>query len=199
MNRNRAVFLDRDGTLNQDVGYTYKVEDLRVLDNVVEGLRLISEMGFRLVITANQSGIARGYFTVQEMGTFNRHLVDTLESHSIIIDGIYYCPYHPTEGIGLFRRNSAYRKPQPGMLIQAAKDHNIDLRSSYVIGDKKSDILAGQAAGCTTILVMTGAAGTGEPELAADPNCVARDLVEAALIIQRAESRRAEQIGRSAL
>lgn len=199
MNRNRVVFLDRDGTLNHDVGYTYKVEGLRLLNNVVEGLRLISEMGFRLIVTANQSGIARGYFTVQEMETFDEHMIDILKSYSIIIDGIYYCPYHPTEGIGPLRRDSAYRKPRPGMLIQAAKDHNIDLRSSYAIGDKKSDILAGQAAGCTTILVMTGAAGTGEPELTAVPDYVAQDLLDAALIIQRVESRRAEQVRRSAL
>ena len=133
------------------------------------------------------------------METFNRHLVDILKSYSVIIDGIYYCPYHPTEGIGPFRRNSPCRKPRPGMLIQAAKDHHIDLGSSYAIGDKKSDVLAGRAAGCTTILVLTGAAGTGEPELTAAPDYVARDLLDAARIIQRAELRRVEQLGRKVL
>ena len=197
MNRKRAAFLDRDGTLNHDVGYTCQVEDLRLLDNVVEGLRLISEIGFRLIITTNQAGIARGYFTEQEMRAFNKHLVDILQSYSIIIDAMYYCPYHPTEGIGPFKRDSAFRKPQPGMLIQAAKDHDIDLRSSYVIGDKKSDILAGQAVGCITILVMTGAAGTGEPDWVAVPDYVAHDLLDAALIIRRAELRTAEQVGGS--
>ena len=196
MNRKRAAFLDRDGTLNHDVGYTCQVEDLRLLDNVVEGLRLISEIGFRLIITTNQAGIARGYFTEQEMRAFNKHLVDILQSYSIIIDAMYYCPYHPTEGIGPFKRDSAFRKPQPGMLIQAAKDHDIDLRSSYVIGDKKSDILAGQAVGCITILVMTGAAGTGEPDLVAVPDYVAHDLLDAAPIIRRAELRTAERVCR---
>jgi D-glycero-D-manno-heptose 1,7-bisphosphate phosphatase len=187
------VFLDRDGTLNRDSGYTHRVEDLQLLDNVVAGLQLMTEMGFRLIVTTNQSGIARGYFTEQEMGIFHKHMIDILKSYAVIITEIYYCPCHPTQGIGPFRRHSPSRKPAPGMLLQAALDHHIDLRSSYAIGDKKSDILAGQAAGCSTILVLTGAAGSEEPDLVATPDYIAHDLLDAALMIQKAELRTAQQ------
>lgn len=189
MTRNRAIFLDRDGTLNEDAGYTHRVDELRLLDNVVEGLRLMAAMGFRLIVTTNQSGIARGYFTVQDMETFNRHLIEVLQSHSIPIEAVYYCPYHPTSGVGEFRRDSPDRKPGPGMILQAAQDHHIDVARSYTIGDKKSDILAGQAAGCSTILVRTGVGGSGEAEFAAEPDYVARDLLDAAHFIQAAELR----------
>lgn len=184
----RAVFLDRDGTLNYDVGYTHKIEDLRLLDGVVEGLQLFAKMGFSLIVTTNQAGIARGYFTEQQMHDFNQHLVELLKSYSIIIDAIYFCPYHANAGIGSYKRDSHWRKPQPGMILEAGKAHQIDLSRSYAIGDKKSDILAGQAAGCTTILVLTGVAGTDELEVTALPDYVARDLLEAATIIRNAES-----------
>jgi D-glycero-D-manno-heptose 1,7-bisphosphate phosphatase len=195
LNRNRAVFLDRDGTINHDVGYTHRVEDLRLLDHVVEGLQWLSKMGFKLIVTTNQAGIARGYFTEREVEAFNQHLLVSLQSHSVTIDGIYYCPHHPTEGIGKYRQDCFCRKPKPGMLTQAAKEHDIDLSRSYVIGDKKSDILAGKAVGCTTILVLRGVAGTGERELSAVPDYVACDLLDAALIIRRAELRRTRQVG----
>jgi D-glycero-D-manno-heptose 1,7-bisphosphate phosphatase len=188
MKLKRAVFLDRDGTLNHDVGYTHKIEDLRLLDGVVEGLQLISEMGFSLIVTTNQAGIARGYFTEQQMHDFNRHLLEIFRFYSIIIDGIYFCPYHATAGIGSYKRESNWRKPQPGMILQAAKDRQIDLSRSYAIGDKKSDILAGQAAGCTSILVLTGLAGTDQVEATALPDYVASDLLEAAKIIKDTES-----------
>ena len=192
MSHNRAVFLDRDGTINHDGGYTHRVEDLRLIDHVIDGLQLISGMGFRLIITTNQSGIARGYFTEGDMKVFNRHLVEMLRSYSIGIDAIYHCPYHPTVGVGHYHRDSDCRKPKPGMLLQAAGDHGIDLAASYVIGDKKSDTLAGQAAGCRTILILTGAAGAGEVGLSARPDYVASNMLDAASIIQHAGESRAE-------
>ncbi len=183
----RAVILDRDGTLNYDAGYTHRIEDFRLFDHVIEGLQLIREMGFRLFLATNQSGIARGYFSEHDMRVFNDHLLHVLKASSITIDGIYFCPYHPTEGIGPWRRDMPCRKPRPGMLLQAARDHHIDLERSYVIGDRKSDILAGRAAGCTTILVLTGAAGADEPNLVVKPDYVACDLLEAAAMIRTVE------------
>lgn len=184
----RAIFLDRDGTLNHDVGYTYKIEDLRLIDGVIPGLQMLSEMGFSLIITTNQAGIARGYFTEQQMHLFNQHLMALLKAYSIIIDAIYFSPYHPKAGIGRFRCDSPCRKPKPGMILQAAKDYQIDLSRSYAIGDKKSDILAGQAAGCTGIMVLTGLAGTDETEKPVTPDYIACDLLEAAVRIRNAES-----------
>lgn len=183
------MFLDRDGTLNHDEGYTHDVGKLRLLEHVVEGLQLLSDLGLRLIITTNQSGIARGIFTERQMRSFNDHLIRTLGAHAVTIDGVYYCPYHPSSGVGRFRRESPLRKPRPGMLLQAAREHHIDLGSSFMVGDKKSDVMAGQAAGCTSILVLTGAAGLGEPDVDVRPDHVARDLLHAATIIRQSVSR----------
>lgn len=186
--RGSAIFLDRDGTLTRDFGYTHKITDFRLLDNVVEGLRLFVDMGFRLIVASNQSGIARGYFTERDMERFNDHLIHVLSAHAIHFTGMYCSPYHPTYGRGEYRKNTSCRKPKPGMLVRAAAEHDINLNSSYMIGDKRSDILAGKAAGCTTILVLTGAAGAGEPELAVTPDYIACDLLDAALKVRNAES-----------
>jgi D-glycero-D-manno-heptose 1,7-bisphosphate phosphatase len=182
--KHSAIFLDRDGTLNRDLGYVHRVKDLELLPGVVAGLQQMSTLGFQLFITTNQSGIARGYFTESEMHAFNHALVELLAAEDVTIAGIYFCPFHPTEGVGAYRRESPLRKPACGMIAQAAAEHELDLANSFAIGDKKSDILAGQAAGCRTILVKTGAGGRGEAELDARPDFVAADLVAAAQFIR---------------
>lgn len=180
----KAIFLDRDGTLNVDVGYTHRISDLQLLNQVVPGLRRMAELGYLLIITTNQSGIARGYFTEAEMRDFNRALCDRLASERVAIAAIYYCPYHPTEGILPYRRESSLRKPLPGMIRQAASDHNLELRSCFAIGDQGRDVQAGRAAGCRTILL-------GQPDAViklppgARPDFVVPDLVQAAGCIER--------------
>ncbi len=188
MTKRRAVFLDRDGTLNRDVGYAHRVEDLQLLDNATAGLARIQALGFELFITTNQSGIARGYFTEAQMHDFNQAMLQQLREAGIVIRAIYFCPFHPTGGFGLYRCDSPLRKPRPGMILQAAAEHDLDLAASFAIGDKMSDIVAGQAAGCRTILLETGAAGTGEPGLVAEPDFVAADMLEAARFIERADA-----------
>ncbi len=182
-----AVFLDRDGTLNRDVGFTHRVEDLQLLDQAVAGLQRMAALGFRLLITTNQAGIARRYFSEADMHAFNRALCQQLRAAGVVIDAIYYCPFHPTAGVDAYRCDSPQRKPRPGMILQAADENGLDLSASFAIGDKKSDILAGQAAGCRTILVQTGAAGQGEESLTARPDFVAANLLEAAEWIARAQ------------
>lgn len=176
----RAVFLDRDGTLNHDDGYTSRADELRLYDHAAAGLRLLARQGFLLIVTTNQSGIARGYFREREMRAFHHHLSAVLRVEGVVLDAIYHCPYHPTTSVGRYRRDSTLRKPRPRMLLRAARQHGIDLSRSYAVGDKKSDVLAGQAAGCRTVLVQTGDAGRSEPDLAARPDHVARDLHAAA-------------------
>ena len=178
--KRRAIFLDRDGTLNVDVGYAHRVDDLLLVENVCPGLRKLQALGFALFVTTNQSGIARGYFSEAQMHAFNAALCELLRGGGIEIAGIYYCQFHPTAGGGAFRRDSPLRKPAPGMLLQAAADHGLDLAASFAIGDKKSDVAAGRAAGCRTVLVRTGRAGTGESELIVTPDFVADDLLSAA-------------------
>ncbi len=183
--KSSAVFLDRDGTLNRDVGFTHRVEDLQLLDQAVAGLQRIAVLGFRLFITTNQSGIARGYFSEADMHAFNRALCKQLRAVGVVIEAIYYCPFHSTGSVEAYRCDSPLRKPRPGMILQAADEHSLDLSASFAIGDKKSDILAGQAAGCRTILVRSGAAGQSEMHVTALPDFVAGDLLEAAEWIAR--------------
>jgi D-glycero-D-manno-heptose 1,7-bisphosphate phosphatase len=180
MNSMRAIFLDRDGTLTKDLGFVHRAEDLQLLDNAVAGLRRMSAAGFRLFITTNQSGIARGYFSEANMHAFNAVLQQQLRAEGVEIEAIYYCPFHPDASVDIYRADSPLRKPRPGMILQAAAEHGLDVKASFAIGDKKSDVLAGQAAGCRTILVQTGAAGTGENELQAQSDYVASDLLAAA-------------------
>ncbi len=184
--KRRAIFLDRDGTLNVDVGYAHRVDDLLLLDNVCPGLRKLQSLGFALFVTTNQSGIARGYFSEAQMHAFNAALCELLRGGGIAIAGVYYCPFHPTEGRGAFRRDSPLRKPAPGMLLQAAAEHGLDLAASFAIGDKQSDVAAGKAAGCRTVLVRTGRAATDGSEWTVAPDFVADDLLSAAEQIEAA-------------
>jgi D-glycero-D-manno-heptose 1,7-bisphosphate phosphatase len=179
-NNQRGVILDRDGTLVADSGFVHRVEDLRLLDGVVPGLRHLVELGFRLVIATNQSGVARGLFSEADMQAFNDALCRRLADEGITIDAVYCCTVHPTDGVGPYRCDSPLRKPRPGMILEAAEEHELDLAASYVIGDKHSDILAGQAAGCRTVLLATGAAGSGEETLSAQADYQAADLAAAA-------------------
>jgi D-glycero-D-manno-heptose 1,7-bisphosphate phosphatase len=186
VNSNRAIFLDRDGTLNRDLGFVHRPEDLELVDNAAAGLRRLAAAGFRLFITSNQSGIARGHFGEDQMHAFNAALCERLRAEGIEIEAIYFCPFLADASVERYRQDSPLRKPRPGMILQAAAEHGLDLASSFAIGDKKSDILAGHAAGCRAILVRTGKAGSGEDELQAQPDFVARDLLEAAEWIEGA-------------
>jgi D-glycero-D-manno-heptose 1,7-bisphosphate phosphatase len=182
----RAIFLDRDGTITHDVGYPYRIEDLQLLPNAAAGLARMSALDYQLIIATNQSGVARGKFTEDQLRDFHRALVDVLAREGVTIDAIYYCPFHPTEGVGEYRRESPLRKPNDGMLRLAASERDLDLPTSVMIGDKQSDMLAGQRAGCHTVLVRTGAAGSDTEELPAPPEFVADDLLDAAGYIERA-------------
>ncbi len=192
-NHRRGVILDRDGTLVADTGFVHRVSDLRLLDGVVPGLRRLADLGFCLVIASNQSGVARGLFGEADMHAFNRALCQRLSSEGIAIAGVYCCTVHPSEGIGPYRCDSPLRKPNPGMMLQAAEDHEFDPLTSYLIGDKKSDVLAGQAAGCRTVLLATGAGGRGENELTAHADHRAANMEAAAEWIE-SDMRRARSV-----
>jgi D-glycero-D-manno-heptose 1,7-bisphosphate phosphatase len=175
-----AVFLDRDGTLIEDVGYPHRPEDLRLLAGVAPALLKLQKLGFVLVVVTNQSGVARGHFSEVQMHAFHKLLGGQLSAAGVRIDAFYYCPFHPDAALAEYRRDSPLRKPLPGMLLLAAEELRLDLAASFAIGDKKSDVLAGQAAGCKSILLQTGKAGGDEPNLAVLPELVAADLAIAA-------------------
>ena len=143
---NKAVFIDRDGTMAKDVPYCSRPEDFELLPESAEGIRLLNEQGFKVVVVTNQSGIARGYFTEETLATIHNEMRHKLARYGANVDAIYYCPHHPDD-------NCECRKPKPGMLLQAAADLNIDLGLSYVIGDNDMDMEVGRNVGCKAILI----------------------------------------------
>ena len=156
MKSSRAVFLDRDGTINIDKKYLIDPIDFEFIPGVPEALKALQDAGFLLVIVSNQSGVARGYFSLQQVEKLHRHMIFLLGQYDVSLAGIYICPHHPTHGQGKFLRDCECRKGKPGMLLKAAEDLTIDLRHSFMIGDKLADIEAGYTAGCSTFLVRTG-------------------------------------------
>lgn len=151
----RAVFLDRDGTINVEKDYLYLVQDFEFIPGATEAIKLLNDAGYFLVVVTNQSGIARGYYTEEDVELLHRHINAELNKFGARIDIWLFCPHHP-DGRGSYALPCDCRKPLPGMLTEAARRYDIDLGSSIMIGDKIADIGAGKAAGCRTILVRTG-------------------------------------------
>jgi D-glycero-D-manno-heptose 1,7-bisphosphate phosphatase len=149
----KAVFLDRDDTLIHDPGYISKPEQVKLVSGAAHALWQLKKMGFLVIIVSNQSGIARGLITPEQLEEVHRRLNDLLASEGVYPDGIYHCPYHPEGTVAPFNCDSDLRKPKPGMLLLAAREKAIDLSQSWMIGDSYRDIEAGRAAGCHTILV----------------------------------------------
>jgi D,D-heptose 1,7-bisphosphate phosphatase len=188
-----AIFLDRDGTINEDIGYVTGPDELVVYPWSAEAIRLINESGMKAVVVTNQSGIARGLYTEGDLEAIHQKLALELGSSGARIDAFYYCPHHPRHGSNAYRRACRCRKPCGGMLEQAARDHKIDLSRSYVIGDKSSDIELATNAGARGILVMTGygAETAGNPDLwPCSPAFVASNLLEAARLAIEQSRRR---------
>ncbi len=143
-----AVFLDRDGTLIPDPGYTGAPDVVKLLPGVPDALRKLASASFRLVIVTNQSAIGRGYFSAEQVESVNARACEDLAALGVIIDAVYYCPHTPAD-------ECTCRKPRPGMLLRAADDLGIDLPQSIMIGDKPSDVEAGDAAGCRMSILLT--------------------------------------------
>ena len=177
-----AVFLDRDGTINVEKDYLHRIEDFQFIPGAPEAIRRLREAGFLIFVVTNQSGVARGYFPREAVCRLHEHLQRQLRAASAGIDGFYVCPHHPSEGQGDYQVDCDCRKGAPGMLLQAARDHGIDLARSFMVGDKLADVEAGSAAGCRPILVRTGYGAKDEPKVTAQfPGIrVCRDLAAAA-------------------
>ena len=150
---NKAVFLDRDGTINIEKHYLYKVEDFEFLPGVVDALKDLQQAGYLLIITTNQSGIARGYYTEQDFQRLNEWMVTTLKQQGVIITDVYYCPHLPDAQVEAYRKDCNCRKPKLGMYEQAIIDHDIDLSQSYAIGDKIRDCAICESTACEGYLI----------------------------------------------
>ena len=189
-----AVFIDRDGCINEDIGYVSRPADLVVYPWAAEAIRLVNESGMKAIVITNQSGIARGIYTEDTLRRIHERLRCELADQGARVDAIYYCPHHPRIGDTRYRRLCDCRKPQPGMLLQAAREHGVDLRQSFVIGDKSSDVNLAANAGATGVLVMTGYGRETyrDPERwPCNPAFVAEDLLGAVrLILDTAQSYR---------
>ncbi|MDG6895150.1 D-glycero-beta-D-manno-heptose 1,7-bisphosphate 7-phosphatase [Volucribacter amazonae] len=165
---NKAVFLDRDGTLNIDYGYVHEIDKFHFIEGSIEALQQLKQAGYLLVLVTNQSGIARGYFSEQQFLQLTEWMDWSLADRGVDLDGIYYCPHHP-EGMGVFKQVCDCRKPKAGMLLQAIQELHIDPTQSIMIGDKLIDIMAGKEAKiATNILVKSGQCVDIEGEKIAD-------------------------------
>jgi len=153
---NKAVFLDKDGTLIPDIPYNIDPEKIALSDNSIEGLRLLSAAGYKLIVISNQSGIARGYFSESQFLWVIKTLHELLEAEGIMLDGFYYCPHHPAGIVAKYAIDCDCRKPMPGMLLKAAEGHQLDLKQCWMIGDILNDVEAGNRAGCGSILIDNG-------------------------------------------
>jgi rfaE bifunctional protein nucleotidyltransferase chain/domain len=184
----RAVFLDRDGTINVNTNYVNHPSDVRLLPHAAEGLRILQNSGFQLIIITNQSGIARGYFTEKDLGRINARLLSLLSDEGVNVTDLLYSPYHVRGTIPKYTKDSPLRKPRPGMIINAATINNIDIPSSYLIGDSDSDIGAGTNAGCLANILIRNSRNNGTSEPRAD--FTASDILEAAVWITLKEQKR---------
>lgn len=156
MKKNPAVFLDRDGTINEEVGYLSRLDELKLIPGTSEAIRLINEAGMKVVVITNQSGVARGYFTEEFVETVHGRINEILQQKGARIDRFYFCPHHPVYGNGPYKKACSCRKPESGLFLRASKEMDIDLSRSYVIGDMLKDIDAGKRVGARGILVRTG-------------------------------------------
>lgn len=143
----KAVFLDRDGVLNVDVAYLYKISDLRWIDGAKEALAYLNSLGYKLFVVTNQSGIARGYYTVENMNALHEHMQQELETCGAHIEKFYYCPHHPKGKLSEYTMECTCRKPAPGMILRAFEEYDLDKEHSFLIGDKDSDLEAAANAG----------------------------------------------------
>ncbi|MBF0260917.1 MAG: HAD family hydrolase [Magnetococcales bacterium] len=163
----RALFLDRDGVINVDHGYVHRVEQFEFIEGIFDLIRAAGRLGYRVVVVTNQSGIARGYYTEHQFHALTDWMRAAFEREGGRIDAVYFSPFHPTKGIGPYRREDPSRKPGPGMILQAARELDLDLAGSLLVGDRLSDIQAAVAAGVGRALLLVR-----PPESApADPPC----------------------------
>lgn len=157
MDEGAAAFLDRDGVVIEDVDLLTSPGEIRVLDGVPQALRSLRQAGFRLIVVSNQTVVARGLATEADVCAMNAQVERCLtEAGGPRLDGFYFCPHHPNATLSAYRVACECRKPRPGLLVQAAREHDLDLKRSFVVGDRITDIIAGASVGCRTVLVQTG-------------------------------------------
>ncbi len=163
----RALFLDRDGVINHDAGYTSTIAQFSFIDGIFELAREAVRRGYLLIVVTNQAGIGRGFYTEQEFKVLTDWMCERFREQDAPITDVFHCPFHPEHGIGQYRRESEDRKPNPGMLMSAARKHGIDLSLSAMVGDKDTDMLSALNAGVATRIHFVGKGWSGDVSTAA--------------------------------
>jgi D-glycero-D-manno-heptose 1,7-bisphosphate phosphatase len=188
----KAIFLDKDGTLIEDVPYNCDVSLIRLMPNASQGLRRLQAAGYALIVVSNQPGVARGFFSTEALNHVETTLRALLADEGVRLDGFYYCPHHPDGCIAAYATACDCRKPFPGLLMQAASDYAVELQASWMIGDILHDVEAGRRAGCRTILIDNGHETEWRLGVRRCPHAMAADLAAAAdtiLALERGTAR----------
>jgi D-glycero-D-manno-heptose 1,7-bisphosphate phosphatase len=155
-----ALFLDRDGVINVDIGYLHRKEDCAFIDGIFDLVRRAHQVGYEVFVVTNQAGIARGYYSEQTFAEFTRWMVDEFAANDAPITQVYYCPHHPIAGIGAYLQVCDCRKPAPGMFLQAAREYDLDMKGSVMIGDSATDMTAAESAGVATRYLLCSKVGS---------------------------------------
>ena len=185
---NQAVFIDRDGTISEEVGYINHTSRFRLFPYAAAAIEQLHEAGYHAILVTNQAGVARGYFSEDMVKAVHQRMTEELEASGATLDAVYYCAHHPSVGEPPYRYDCDCRKPKPGLLLRAASDFNLDLANSWMVGDRYSDVELARNAGVKSVLVLSGY-GRGEWEHQRDnwtilPDLVAEDLLEAVSLIR---------------
>jgi len=184
----RAVFLDRDGTINREVHLLRNLRQLRLLPGAAEGIRALNRMGYRVIVVTNQPVVARGWVSEKQLQSIHRTIEERLRRRGARLDAILYCPHHPDANLPRYRLRCRCRKPGTALIRRAARRFGIALGRSFMVGDSTRDILAGQRAGLTTVLLGTGYAGR-DGTYPVRPDHLARNLKDAARLLRRLEEK----------
>jgi len=181
----KAIFLDKDGTLIPDIPYNVDTRRITLTKGVARGLPLLEKEGYKLFIISNQPGLAYGYFDEQALENVRKKIALLLKQRQVNLSGFYYCPHHPEGSVAPYNRRCNCRKPLPGLILKAARENNIDLDTSWMIGDILNDVEAGKRSGCKTVLINNGNETEWEKGMYRVPDFIAADLEEAAAFILR--------------
>lgn len=180
---NKAVFIDKDGTLIKDVPYNVKPELIELQPYAGEALNYLQSKSFKLIVISNQSGVARGYFKLEDLDVVSETINALLKQWHVQIDAFYYCPYFKDGVIPEFTKDADCRKPKPGLILQAAREHDINVSASWMIGDILNDMEAGNTAGCKTVLIDNGYETEWLLNEKRKPKFIVKDLLKASLAI----------------
>ncbi len=189
-----AVFVDRDGVLTREDEWVLRVEQVELLPGAAEGVRALNDARIPVIVVTNQSALARGWLDESGLAAIHARLAELLAESGARVDAIYHCPHHPTEGVGDLRRACDCRKPAPGLLLRAAREHGIDLTASWMVGDAARDVEAARAVGVHAALVLTGKGRSERARVVPEPEIVAERLDSAvAAILARVDAPKRRQ------